>query len=195
MGFCPVNTVAIVARHLQATGLAERIAIVDWDVHHGNGTQDICCDDPTVYYLSLHQWPFYPGTGAAHEEGVGKGRGTTRNLPLTAGPSRADYSDAFRSAVQEAEMSFGPDFILISAGFDALAGDPLGGLLLEPEDFGGYTERLMGWAARKCGGRVLALLEGGYEPIRTGMAAATTLTALAGGSQWVENQAETPLSG
>jgi len=195
MGFCPVNTVAVVARALQAEGVAERIAIVDWDVHHGNGTQDIFYEDPTVYYVSLHQWPFYPGTGGGDERGEGKGRGATLNVPLLAGTSREDYAHAFRDALAEAEGSFDPDFILISAGFDALAGDPLGGLLLEPEDFDGFTRRIMEWGERSCRGRVLALLEGGYEPIRTGAAAAVTLTALTGGGRGGEKPAETPFLG
>ncbi|MEX2295592.1 MAG: histone deacetylase [Gemmatimonadota bacterium] len=180
MGFCPVNHVAVVARHLQASGAAERVAIVDWDVHHGNGTQDIFYEDPSVFYLSLHQWPFYPGTGGEDERGARRGRGTTLNVPIGAGTSREVYAEAFAGALQEAERSFTPDFILISAGFDALAGDPLGGLLLEPEDFHAFARSVMGWAGRGCAGRVLALLEGGYEPVRTGMAAVGTLTALAG---------------
>jgi acetoin utilization deacetylase AcuC-like enzyme len=179
MGFCPVNSVAVVARHLQARGLADRIAIVDWDVHHGNGTQDIFYEDPSVFYLSLHQWPFYPGTGSAEENGAGTGVGTTLNVPLAAGTSRADHLKAFAGAVSEAERRFDPDFILISAGYDALAGDPLGGLLLEPEDYAAFTSVVMAWAAKKCMGKVLILLEGGYEPIRTGEAAAATLKALA----------------
>jgi acetoin utilization deacetylase AcuC-like enzyme len=183
MGFCPVNHVAVVARHLQATGAAARVAIVDWDVHHGNGTQDIFYEDPSVFFLSLHQWPFYPGTGARDERGSGEGSGMTLNVPIPAGTSRGDYEAAFLHALEEVERCFEPDFILVSAGFDALAGDPIGGLLLEPEDFHGFARAVSSWAARACGGRVLALLEGGYEPVRTGAAGAATLAALAG-SDW-----------
>jgi acetoin utilization deacetylase AcuC-like enzyme len=183
MGFCAVNNVAVVARHLQARGAAAKIAIVDWDVHHGNGTQDIFYEDPSVFFLSLHQWPFYPGTGAAEERGEGPGKGATLNVPLAAGTPRAAYAEAFADALAEAEGRFTPDFVLISAGFDALAGDPIGGLLLEPEDYAALTDRVLAWADRACGGRVLALLEGGYDPVRTGEAAAATLVALARGSR------------
>jgi acetoin utilization deacetylase AcuC-like enzyme len=180
MGFCAINHVAVAARHFQALVAGGRVAIVDWDVHHGNGTQDIFYDDPTAYFLSLHQAPFYPGTGSREERGVGEGIGTTLNHPLAAGTPRRDYLLAFREALAFAEGEFEPDLILISAGFDALAGDPLGGLLLEPEDFHEMTRRVMDWAERACGGRVVALLEGGYEPRRTAQAALHTVRALAG---------------
>jgi len=180
MGFCIVNHVAVLARHLQATGRAERIAIVDWDVHHGNGTQDIFYDDPTVHFLSLHQFPHYPGSGAADERGTGAGVGMTLNVPVASATSSDDYRKAFAAALKEVGSAFDPDFILVSAGFDALAGDPLGGLLLEPEDFGWMTRRVMEWAERSCAGRVVALLEGGYDPPRTARAAASVLKTLAG---------------
>jgi acetoin utilization deacetylase AcuC-like enzyme len=180
MGFCMVNHVAVAARHLQATGRAERVAIVDWDVHHGNGTQEIFWRDPDVHYLSLHQWPHYPGTGAVEERGEGEGRGMTRNVPLAAGTSRDDYLAAFRKALAAVGREFAPDFILVSAGFDALAGDPLGGLLLEPADFHAMTQEVMWWAEKECGGRLVMALEGGYDPSRTGAAAVACLRALAG---------------
>ncbi len=180
MGFCIVNHVAVLARHLQATGRAERIAIIDWDVHHGNGTQDIFLQDPTVHLLSLHQWPHYPGTGSADERGVGAGEGTTLNVPLPAGTAGEAYLDAFDRALAEVEASFRPDAILVSSGFDALAGDPLGGLLLEPADFHALTRRVLAWADRACGGRAILLLEGGYDPPRTALAAGAVLRALAG---------------
>lgn len=179
MGFCAVNHVAVGARHLIATGRAERVAIVDWDVHHGNGTQEIFWRDGDVTFLSMHQWPLFPGTGRADEIGEGPGRGATRNVPLPAGSSRAETIAAFDAALAEVEAGFAPDFILISAGYDALAADPLGGLLLEPEDFHILARRVCAWADRACGGRVVAALEGGYAPRPTGEAVVATIRALA----------------
>ncbi len=180
MGFCLFNSVAVVARALQAEGLAERVMIVDWDVHHGNGTQEVFWTDRSVFFLSLHEYPAYPGSGQAEEQGDGAGEGTTLNVPLPTGTSREDYLAAFDSALDTAFASFAPDFVLISAGYDALAGDPLGGLLLEPEDFHRMTAQVMAHADRACDGRVVALLEGGYEPRRTGLATVATVRALAG---------------
>ena len=180
MGFCSVNHVAVTARHLQATGAADRIVIVDWDVHHGNGTQDIFYQDPSIFYLSLHQAPHYPGTGATSERGEGDGEGATLNVPLPQGTTRAAYLAAFESAVEEAAATFDADFILISAGYDALEGDPLAGMLLQPEDFRDFTRCAMQWADHSCGGRLVAVLEGGYEPERTGRAVVSTLETLAG---------------
>jgi acetoin utilization deacetylase AcuC-like enzyme len=170
--------VAVAARHLQASGLAARVAIVDWDVHHGNGTQDLFYEDGSVYFVSLHQYPFYPGTGPAEERGAGAGFGTTLNVPLPAGTATAEYLSAFEAALDRVESEFAPDFVLISAGYDTLSRDPLGGLLLEPEDFSELTRRVCTWAERACGGRVVALLEGGYHPEQTAEAAVTTLLAL-----------------
>ena len=180
MGFCLFNTVAIVARALQDEGLARRVMIVDWDVHHGNGTQDVFWNDGSVYYLSLHQSPAYPGTGAAGEVGEGEGKGSTHNVPLAPGTSRQDYLTAFDQALSRAFEQFQPDFVFVSAGYDALAGDPLGDMRLEPEDFHRMTTTLMGHAEKACGGRIVALLEGGYEPKRTGLATVATVRALAG---------------
>jgi acetoin utilization deacetylase AcuC-like enzyme len=181
MGFCLVNHVAVAARHLQATGRAERVAIVDWDVHHGNGTQGIFESDPTVYFLSLHQAPpFYPGTGHAHEVGVGAGEGMTRNVPLPAGTDGRTFARALESALADAASVFRPDVVLISAGYDALAADPLGGMNLEPQDFHTLTKLVMAWAETSAQGRVVAVLEGGYAPGPTGAAVVATLRALAG---------------
>jgi acetoin utilization deacetylase AcuC-like enzyme len=180
MGFCFVNHVAAAARWLQHHGHAERVLIVDWDVHHGNGTQDIFWEDSTVFFLSLHQSPHYPWTGAAHEVGGGPGEGYTRNVPLPAGLPREAWLKRYEAALDDAFGRFTPDFVLVSAGFDALAGDPLGGQLLDPSDFHGVTRSLMARADESCGGRVVALLEGGYDPPRTGRAAAALLRALAG---------------
>jgi acetoin utilization deacetylase AcuC-like enzyme len=178
MGFCLFNTVAATARWLQAHGHAERVLILDWDVHHGNGTQDVFWEDPSVFYVSLHQAPHYPGTGAASETGSGDGLGTTLNVPLPAGTSREAYHEAFVRALDRVLASFTPDFVLVSAGFDALAGDPLGGLILEPEDFHGLTREVM-YRTEVCGKRLVALLEGGYDPKRTGLAAVAVIRALA----------------
>ncbi len=180
MGFCLFNSVAVVARWLQAHRHAERVLIVDWDVHHGTGTQDAFYDDPTVFFLSLHQWPHYPGTGAAEERGEGPGEGCTLNVPLAAGTPRTDYLVHFERALDEASGLFRPDFVLVSAGFDVMAGDPLGGMLLEPEDLHMMTRRLMDTVALGCGGRVVALLEGGYDPPRVGKGAVAVIRALAG---------------
>jgi acetoin utilization deacetylase AcuC-like enzyme len=180
MGFCLFNSIAVVARWLQAAGHAERVLIVDWDVHHGNGTHDAFYDDPTVFFLSLHQSPHYPGTGAADERGSGAGEGFTLNVPLPAGTSRAEYRDRFQSGVAEATGRLRPDFVLVSSGFDVMAGDPLGGLLLEPEDLHAMTRLLMEDAASACDGRILVLLEGGYDPKRLGEGTVDVVRALAG---------------
>jgi acetoin utilization deacetylase AcuC-like enzyme len=180
MGFCLFNNVALAARHLQATGRAERVLVVDWDVHHGNGTQDIFYEDPTVFYLSLHQSPWYPGTGDARETGAGRGRGTTMNVPVAAGTSRDAFLKGFRHALERVLNAFVPDFVLVSSGFDALAGDPLGGQLLEPEDFHGMTRDVVEAADSLCRGHVVAVLEGGYDPPRLGLATVSVVRGLAG---------------
>lgn len=179
MGFCLFNNIAIAARWLQAKGHAERVLIVDWDVHHGNGTQDAFYDDPSVFFLSLHQSPHYPGTGAATETGSGSGEGSTRNVPLHAGTPRAEYLDVFERELSEAATRFSPDFVLMSAGFDVLAGDPLGGMLLEPEDLHAMTRRVVEVAAERCEGRLVTFLEGGYVPERLGAGAVAVIRALA----------------
>lgn len=179
MGFCLFNNVAIAARWLQAEGHAERVLIVDWDVHHGNGTQDAFYADPDVFYLSLHQAPHYPGSGAASERGSGEGEGTTLNVPLPAGTSRRDYKTAFDRALEDVTRSFHPDFVLVSAGFDVMAGDPLGGMLLEPDDLHAITRRLVDLAEEHCGGRMVTFLEGGYVPKRLGQGVVAVIRALA----------------
>ena len=186
MGFCLINHVAVAARWLQATGRAERVLIVDWDVHHGNGTQDTFYADGTVFYLSLHQSPHYPGTGAASETGLGDGAGWTLNIPLPAGTPVAEYGRHFSRALEQGLKTCRPDFILISAGFDVMAGDPLGGMLLEPEDLHALTREVMAGASQEPraddshGVGIVAALEGGYDPARTGLGAAAVLRALAG---------------
>ncbi len=178
MGFCLVNHVAVAARWLQATGRAQRVLIVDWDVHHGNGTQDIFYSDATVFYLSLHQSPHYPGTGAGEERGAGGGGGWTLNVPLPAGTPADAYRQSFGRALSEALQTSRPDFVLVSAGFDVMAGDPLGGMLLEPEDLHALTREIMEGTGGAVG--IVAALEGGYDPARTGLGAAAVLRALAG---------------
>jgi acetoin utilization deacetylase AcuC-like enzyme len=180
MGFCLFNTVAATARWLQDRGLADRVLVVDWDVHHGNGTQSIFWRDPSVFVVSLHQYPHWPGTGRADERGEDAGLGATLNVPLAPGTPREDYHACFDEALARAFEAFTPDFVLVSSGFDALAGDPLGGQLLEPEDFHALTRRLLARADAVCGGRLVALLEGGYDPARTGLAAVAVLRSLAG---------------
>lgn len=180
MGFCLFNNVAVAAAGLRASGAADRILIVDWDIHHGNGTQDIFYRDPAVFFLSLHQHPHYPGTGAAAETGAGPGEGFTLNVPLPAATPRADYLAAFSGALDAVADRFEPDFVLVSAGFDVLAGDPLGGQLLEPADLHAMTLAVAEVAERSCGGRIAAFLEGGYHPARTGLACAAVVRALAG---------------
>ena len=180
MGFCLFNNVAVAARWLQAEGHAERVLILDWDVHHGNGTQDVFYRDGSVCFVSLHQWPHYPGTGPAEETGQGEGEGLTINVPLRAGTPRAAHRERFTEALEAALERFAPDFVLISAGFDAMAGDPLGGLLLEPEDLHAMTREVVEAAESACGGRVVALLEGGYAPARLGAGAVAVIRGLAG---------------
>jgi acetoin utilization deacetylase AcuC-like enzyme len=183
MGFCLFNTVAVTARWLRAQGHAERVLIVDWDVHHGNGTQEVFWEDPDVFYLSLHQHPWFPGTGSTEERGGGAGVGTTLNVPLRAGTSRALYRERFEEALDDAFHRFSPDFVLVSAGYDALEGDPLGELTLRPEDFHHLTRVLLRRAERTGISRLVACLEGGYDPRATGLATVATLRALAGVDQ------------
>jgi acetoin utilization deacetylase AcuC-like enzyme len=162
MGFCLLNHTAVAAVHARSRGV-ERVAILDWDVHHGNGTQDIFYDDGDVLYLSVHQSPFYPGTGGADEVGEGRGRGFTVNLPLPAGSGEKAYAAAFAGVFLPVLREFGPALILVSAGYDAHAADPLGGMSLEAASFGRFASHLAS-LARQIGAAPLALvLEGGYN--------------------------------
>ncbi len=180
MGFCLFNNAAVAVRWAQVECAVDRVLIVDWDVHHGNGTQDVFYDDPSVYYLSFHLSGHYPGTGARAETGAGKGEGTTRNVPFRHGSGREHYLETFEEAAQSAVEEFGPELVLMSAGFDCLAGDPLGGLQLEPGDLHGMVRRLMELAADDAGGRVVALLEGGYVPPRVADGVVQVIRAFAG---------------
>jgi acetoin utilization deacetylase AcuC-like enzyme len=160
MGFCLFNNVAVACRHLIDVKGMKKVAIVDWDVHHGNGTQETFYEDPSVFYLSLHRYPFFPGTGHPEERGRGDGEGTTLNVALRAGTPRDEYIRAFRETVGEV-AAFGPDFILISAGFDAYRYDPIGGLDLDADDFGTLAEILRTDLPGARG--IVSTLEGGYE--------------------------------
>ena len=182
MGFCLFNNIAVAARHAQDRHGAERMAIVDWDVHHGNGTQHIFDEDDTVLYVSTHEWPFYPGTGAKNERGRGRGLGFTVNLPLPVGSGDEEYRRVFEGEVVPALERFGPDLILISAGFDAHERDPLAGMALTTEGYGRLTEILRGAAERLCAGRIVSLLEGGYDLEALAASVETHLRVLMDGS-------------
>jgi len=164
MGFCLLNNIAIAARTAIDEHAVERVLVVDWDVHHGNGTQDTFYADGRVGFLSAHRWPFYPGTGAADETGTGAGLGATRNLPFEFGTPRATYRDRFRRELEDFAARLRPQLVLVSAGFDAHREDPIGSLGLEVEDFAALTEMVLGVASVHADGRVVSLLEGGYNP-------------------------------
>jgi acetoin utilization deacetylase AcuC-like enzyme len=163
MGFCLFNNVAIGARYLRARFGIGRILIVDWDVHHGNGTQESFYADPDVLYVSTHQYPFYPGTGAAAEVGSGAAAGRTLNVPLPAGSGDDEYVAAFTELILPIAAQFRPEFVLISAGFDAHRRDPLAGMTVTEEGFRAMSRLLVGLAATHAEGRIAAILEGGYD--------------------------------
>lgn len=175
MGFCLINSVAVAARALVASGLAERIAIYDWDVHHGNGTQDIFYDDARILYLSTHQWPFYPGTGAKTEIGSGKAAGATLNIPLPEGTRDEEFIRASEEILFPKVRNFSPDLILISAGFDPYEQDPIGGLKISIEGFRRLAGRWRELAEKSTGGRIAAVLEGGYHLEGLGSAVAALI--------------------
>ena len=177
MGFCFFNTVAIAARHAQAVYGAQRVAIMDFDVHHGNGTQDIFWADPSVMYASTHQMPLYPGTGARSERGE---TDQIVNAPLRAGDDGAVFREAMESAVLPRIAAFAPDLVIISAGFDAHRRDPLANLQLVEGDFAWATEKLMQIAQATAGGRLVSVLEGGYDLDGLAKSAAAHVTTLMG---------------
>jgi acetoin utilization deacetylase AcuC-like enzyme len=165
MGFCLFNNIALAAHRARNQFGLSRILIVDWDVHHGNGTQDIFWTDPTVHFLSIHRFGhgFYPGTGNADETGSGPGLGHTKNVPIAFGTARADYRALYRNAIEKAADTIKPELILLSAGFDAHKRDPIGCLGLEAEDFAEMTRMLLDVAATHTQGRLVSCLEGGYN--------------------------------
>jgi acetoin utilization deacetylase AcuC-like enzyme len=180
MGFCIFNQVAIAARYVQKRYDLERVLIVDWDVHHGNGTQDIFYQDGSVAYFSTHQHPWYPGTGMAQETGEGKGGGTTINHPLPAGTGMVEIEAAFRESLLPKMAKFKPQMVLLSAGFDSRMGDPLGQFQLSDEDFIELTGIMLELAGEHCDGRLVSVLEGGYHLTGLASAAAAHLGALIG---------------
>ena len=175
MGFCLFGNVAVGAHYARATHGAERVLIVDWDVHHGNGTQALVEHTADIHFVSMHQWPWYPGTGAASDRGP---HGSVWNVPMAPAQPRERYVTALLTAVDDATKGFVPDLVLISAGFDSLAGDPLGGFTLELDDVARLTRELVTRADQWCGGRVVSALEGGYAPERLGDACVRHMRAL-----------------
>jgi acetoin utilization deacetylase AcuC-like enzyme len=165
MGFCLFNNIAVAARHARAKHGIDRILIVDWDVHHGNGTQDVFYEDPAVFFLSIHRYGqgFYPGSGAADETGAGAGIGTTLNVPIPFGTTRKDYHERFEQALHSAAAAIKPELVLVSAGFDAHRLDPIGNLGLDAEDFTDLTRQVRETANVHANGRLVSCLEGGYH--------------------------------
>ncbi|MFM8301789.1 MAG: histone deacetylase [Gemmatimonadota bacterium] len=174
MGFCLFGNVAIAAQAARRAGV-DRVLIIDWDVHHGNGTQALVEHDAAIRFVSMHQWPWYPGSGAAEDRGP---QGSVWNVPMAAGLAAARYRAALLGAVDAATEGWRPELVLISAGFDCLARDPLGGFTLEIDDIAALTREVVTRAERWCGGRVVSALEGGYAPERVAQAVVAHLTAL-----------------
>jgi acetoin utilization deacetylase AcuC-like enzyme len=176
MGFCLFGNVALAAAYARAKHGADRVLIVDWDVHLGNGTQALVENEPNIHFVSMHQWPWYPGTGAADDRGP---HNSVWNIPMAGGLEPSAYVDAWEHGIDEATRGFIPDLVLISAGFDSLRGDPLGGFTLELEHVEQMTRSLVARAGNWCEGRVVSALEGGYAPDQVGAACVAHLAALA----------------
>jgi acetoin utilization deacetylase AcuC-like enzyme len=182
MGFCLFNNAAIAARYAQNKHEAEKIVIIDFDVHHGNGTQHIFEQDPTVMYISTHQYPFYPGTGSENDIGIGAGINTTRNYPLKAGVGDKEFIDIFDNSVADIVLSYNPDLIIISAGFDAHILDPIGELNVSTEGYYTISQTIFNLAQESCNGKILSVLEGGYNLTALADSVEVHLAALAGKS-------------
>lgn len=176
MGFCLFGNVALAARYARTVQRLERVLIIDWDVHHGNGTQALVEEDSGIRFVSMHQWPWYPGTGGADDRGP---HGNVWNIPMPAGLPRDNYVSALLAGVDAASAGFKPDMILVSAGFDSLAGDPLGGFTMEVEDFEKITDEIVARSNVWCAGRVVSVLEGGYAPDKVATAVIAHLRRLA----------------
>jgi len=175
MGFCLFGNVALAAHYARRKHAARRVLIVDWDVHHGNGTQALVEHEPDIHFVSMHQWPWYPGTGAALDRGPHE---TIWNIPMPAARKPEDYVDALERGIDDATRAFVPDLIIISAGFDSMYGDPLGGFTLELDHFDALTRSLVARAESWCQGRLVSALEGGYAPDNLGAACVAHLAAL-----------------
>lgn len=179
MGFCLFDSIAVAAAQALAQGI-ERIAIVDWDVHHGNGTQEIFYESDQVFFTSIHQWPLFPGTGAAREAGFGAGAGYTVNVPLAAGAGNARYLQTLDEVILPRLRTYQPELVLVSAGYDCHRDDPLGSMRVDEDGFGAMTGRLLELAESSADGRIVLVLEGGYDPPALGRSVVRTIEVLDG---------------